>query len=101
MKDIKSNTASRSWFCIWNNPQNRAGMEHLSPEEIVEKAIAMWTDGKPARSCAINYELADSEKKTPHLHMVLEDPAFFRGENRREKTFPQGKKETGLHSGLF
>ena len=78
MKDIKSSTASRSWFCVWNNPQKQAEMEHLSPKEIVEKAIAMWTDGKPARSCAINYELADSEKKTPHLHMVLEDPAKTR-----------------------
>ena len=63
MKDIKSSTASRSWYCVWNNPQKQAEMEHLSPKEIVEKAIAMWTDGKPARSCAINYELADSEKK--------------------------------------
>ena len=78
MKDIKSSTASRSWYCVWNNPQKQAEMEHLSPKEIVEKAIAMWTDGKPARSCAINYELADSEKKTPHLHMVLEDPAKTR-----------------------
>lgn len=77
MKDIKSSTASRSWFCVWNNPQQRAGMEHLSPEEIVEKAIAMWTDGKPARSCAINYEIGDSGK-IPHLHMVLEDPAKTR-----------------------
>ena len=74
MKDIKSSTASRSWFCVWNNPQKQAGMEHLSPKEIVEKAIAMWTDGKPARSCAINYEIGDIGK-TPHLHMVLEDPA--------------------------
>ena len=78
MKNIKSTDASRSWFCVWNNPQKQAEMEHLSPKEIVEKAIAMWTDGKPARSCAINYELADSEKKTPHLHMVLEDPAKTR-----------------------
>ena len=76
MKDIKSSTASRSWFCVWNNPQQKAGMEHLSPEEIVEKAIAMWTDGKPARSCAINYERGNSG--TPHLHMVLEDPAKTR-----------------------
>lgn len=77
MKNIKSTDASRSWFCVWNNPQNRAGMEHLSPEEIVEKAIAMWTDGKPARTCAISYEVGDSGK-TPHLHMVLEDPAKTR-----------------------
>lgn len=70
MKAVKSVDASRSWFCVWNNPQKY--LPDLSPEETVYKAISMWTEGKPNRSCAINYEIADTG--TPHLHMVLEDP---------------------------
>lgn len=62
-----------AFFCIWNRPAlKKKELANLSPEEIVEKVIAMWTDGKPARSCAVNYEIGDSG--TPHLHMVLEDP---------------------------
>lgn len=76
MIKIKSTDSSRSWFCVWNNPQTHGGMSELSPEQIVEKAANMWVEGKPLRSCAINYEIGDSG--TPHLHMVLEDPAKTR-----------------------
>lgn len=77
MKNIRSSDSSRSFFCIWNRPAlKKKELANLSPEEIVEKVIAMWTNGKPARSCAVNYEIGDSG--TPHLHMVLEDPAKTR-----------------------
>lgn len=77
MKNIRSTDSSRSFFCIWNRPAlKKKELANLSPEEIVKKVIAMWTDGKPARRCAVNYEVADSG--TPHLHMVLEDPAKTR-----------------------
>ena len=69
MKEVHTTDASRSWFCVWNNPEKH--LPELKPEEIVEKVIQMWVEDKPARSCAVNYEIGDSG--TPHLHMVLED----------------------------
>lgn len=67
--------SSRSWFCVLNNPSNLFG-EDTSPEEMVYKAIDLWCDDKPQRTCAVNYEIGDSG--TPHMHMVLEDPSKAR-----------------------
>lgn len=72
----KSTEQSRSWFAVLNNPEKLDCFSDLSPEDIVKKAITMWCENKPQRSCAINYEIGDSG--TPHLHMVLEDPAKTR-----------------------
>lgn len=72
--DNKNNDSSRSWFCVLNNPQNFFG--DIEPLEMVEKAIDMWIENKPQRACAINYEIGDSG--TPHMHIVLEDPAKTR-----------------------
>lgn len=66
--------SSRSWFCVLNNPQNLFG--DIDPREMVDKAIELWILDKPHRTCAINYEIGDSG--TPHMHMVLEDPAKAR-----------------------
>lgn len=71
----KNSTASRSWFCVLNNPSKIFG-DTLSPEEMVYKAIELWTQNKPYRTCAINYEIG--ENQTPHMHMVLEDPSKSR-----------------------
>lgn len=73
--DVVSTDNRRSWFCVLNNPQKVFG-EELSPEEMVKEAVQRWVEEKPLRSCAINYELADTG--TPHMHMVLEDPAKVR-----------------------
>lgn len=73
--DVVNTNSSRSWFCVLNNPQKIFG-EDKTPEEIVQEAIRRWIEKKPMRSCAINYEIADTG--TPHLHMVLEDPAKTR-----------------------
>ena len=67
--------SSRSWFCVWNNPQNHLP-EGLEPHDMVNLAVEMWIADKPQRTCAINYEIGDSG--TPHMHMVLEDPAKSR-----------------------
>lgn len=80
----KTSDSSRSWFCVLNNPQNLFG-EGKTPEEMVEAAINLWCDGKPHRTCAINYEVGDSG--TPHMHMVLEDPAKARF-SALQKLFP-------------
>lgn len=75
MSKNNSNEASRSWFCVLNNPAKNFG-EDNTPEEMVDTAIELWIKDKPQRTCAINYEIGDSG--TPHMHMVLEDPAKSR-----------------------
>lgn len=52
---------------------------------MVTRAVELWTDGKPQRTCAINYEIGDTG--TPHMHMVLEDPAKSRF-SAVQKLFP-------------
>ena len=71
----ESKEASRSWFCVFNNPQKLFGGD-IEPEEMVEQALNLWCKDKPQRTCAINYEIGDNG--TPHMHMVLEDPAKTR-----------------------
>ena len=70
----KKNDSSRSWFCVLNSPQEMFG--ELTPEDMVNKAIEMWCEDKPQRSCAVNYEIGDTGNH--HMHMVLEDPAKTR-----------------------
>lgn len=76
--------SSRSWFCVWNNPQNYF-TEEMDPNDLVNAAIEIWIKDKPQRTCAINYEIGDSG--TPHMHMVLEDPAKSRF-SALQKLFP-------------
>lgn len=71
---MENTDSSRSWFCVLNNPQNLFG--DIEPREMVDKAIELWIMDKPHRTCAVNYEIGDSG--TPHMHMVLEDPAKAR-----------------------
>lgn len=71
----ESKEASRSWFCVLNNPEKIFGNDK-KPDEMVEIAIDKWCKDKPERTCAINYEIGD--QGTPHMHMVLEDPAKAR-----------------------
>lgn len=75
MKNKDSKEASRSWFCVLNNPAKIFG-EDISPADMVDKAIELWIKDKPQRTCAVNYEIGDNG--TPHMHMVLEDPAKSR-----------------------
>lgn len=71
---MSESPSSRSWFCVFNNPEKLFG--NIEPSEMVNKAIDIWCKDKPQRTCAINYEIGDSG--TPHMHMVLEDPAKVR-----------------------
>ena len=72
---MNDNISSRSWFCVLNNPSKLFG-ENCTPSDMVEQAIALWINGKPYRTCAVNYEIG--ENGTPHMHMVLEDPSKSR-----------------------
>ena len=74
---------ARSWFCVLNHPQTIFG--DITPQEMVNKAVEMWCDGKPQRSCAVNYEIGDTGNH--HMHMVLEDPAKARF-SAIQKMFP-------------
>lgn len=66
--------SSRSWFCVLNNPEKILG-EH-TPDELVNIALDKWCENYPQRCAAVNYEIGDNG--TPHMHMVLEDPAKTR-----------------------
>lgn len=79
-----SKEASRSWFCVFNNPAKLFG-EDMQPSEMVDKAIELWCMNKPQRTCAVNYEIGDNQ--TPHMHMVLEDPSKSRF-SAVQKLFP-------------
>ena len=59
----------KSWFCVWNNPQET--LELTEPSEIAEKALEMWLQDKPTRVGAVAYCI--SADGLHHLHMVLED----------------------------
>lgn len=79
----KSTEKSYSWFCVLNTPSRVFG--DIEPTEMVNKAIEMWIEDKPLRTCAVNYEISDSG--TPHMHMVLEDPSQSRF-STIQKLFP-------------
>lgn len=81
---IDSKESSRSWFCVLNNPQN-VFTDLENPEDMVQTAIDLWIHNKPHRTCAVNYEIGDTG--TPHMHMVLEDPAKSRF-SAVQKLFP-------------
>ena len=105
---------SRSWFCVLNlsslyvedeselytddmtdeqKATKKKNMEKLkrifgdmTPEEIVDTAIERWIQGKPQRTCAVNYEIGQTTQNR-HLHLVLCDPAQSRFSNVLSK-FP-------------
>lgn len=60
---------SRSWFCVWNNPQNE--YPDYSPDQIAETVLESWVSDKPTRTGAVAYCI--SVDGLIHLHMVLED----------------------------
>lgn len=84
IENDNSKEASRSWFCVLNNPQS-VFPDLDKPEEIVSAAIDKWCLDKPYRTCAVNYEIGDTGNH--HLHMVLEDPSKSRFSAVR-KLFP-------------
>ncbi len=61
--------SSRSWFCVWNNPQEF--YTDCEPSEMSEKALETWVSDHPTRSGAVAYCI--SADGLIHFHMVLED----------------------------
>lgn len=79
---------ARSWFCVWNNPQETIGL--TEPKEIAEKALEMWLQEKPSRTGAVAYCI--SAMGLHHLHMVLEDSNQARF-SALKKAFPKAHLE--------
>ena len=65
---MDSKEISRSWFCVFNNPQEIYSGE---PYEIAEKCLEEWCNGYPTRVGNVAYCI--SADGLHHLHMVLED----------------------------
>lgn len=78
-----TNTVSKSWFCVFNNPQDH-GFDG-EPETIIDKIIEMWTKGNITRSCMVAFCISKDGLK--HLHMVLEDTKAMRF-SKIKKAFP-------------
>lgn len=60
---------SRSWFCVWNNPQTE--YPDSTPDKIAESVLEVWVSASPTRTGAVAYCI--SADGLEHLHMVLED----------------------------
>lgn len=79
---------SRSWFCVWNNPQDT--YPDLEPNQIAETVLDLWINGHPTRTGAVAYCI--SEIGLIHLHMVLEDSNQARF-SALKKLFPKAHLE--------
>ena len=69
-----SDTVSKSWFCVFNNPEQHgyAG----TPEEILERLKDEWILDHPTRTGA--WIFCVSADGLEHVHMVLEDEKAMR-----------------------
>jgi hypothetical protein len=82
-KEYKNDTVSKSWFCVFPNPENN--FLDGTPEEIVDTMIEIWIKDNPQRSCAVSYCISSDGLK--HLHAVLEDTKAMRF-SAIKKAFP-------------
>lgn len=78
----------RSWFCVWNNPQEV--YSDLDPPDMAEKALETWVEGYPTRTGAVAYCI--SAEGLIHFHMVLEDTNKARF-SALKKLYPQAHLE--------
>lgn len=72
--DNKKDTVSKSWFCVFNNPEEHGYKG--TPEEIVDRLRDEWIEEHPTRSGAWIYCISAEGLK--HVHMVLEDTKAMR-----------------------
>ena len=78
----------RSWFCVWNNPQEE--YKDYEPSSMCETVLEIWIDNDEHRTGAVAYCI--SEKGLIHLHMVLEDSRQSRF-SAIKKAFPKAHIE--------
>lgn len=76
-KPIKNDTASRSWFCVLNNPvEHYPELAGKTPQEVCEFLAVRWVGDSETRSGAWVYCV--SAEGLHHIHMVLENPSKSR-----------------------
>lgn len=78
----------RSWFCVWNNPQEC--YPDLEPPQIAEEVLKIWVEEHPTRTGAVAYCISKDGLK--HLHMVLEDSGKARF-SALKKLYPKAHLE--------
>lgn len=61
---------SKSWFCVFNNPEEH-GYEGMEPEEILKTMEDAWLATYPQGSCWLAYCV--SKEGLPHVHAVFEN----------------------------
>lgn len=66
---VDSKEKCRSWFIVWNNPQEY--FVDMKPEEMAESALDIWMQEHSSRSGAVAYCI--SAEGLIHFHMVLCD----------------------------
>lgn len=69
-----SDSISKSWFCVFNNPEERGYTG--TPRDIVDRLCEEWCSVSPTRSGAWIYCI--SAEGLRHVHMVLEDEKAMR-----------------------
>lgn len=70
-----SDETSKSWFCVFNNPEEHGYIGEQ--QEICDKLMNEWIEENPTKkSCAIMYCVSADGLK--HVHMVLEDTKTMR-----------------------
>lgn len=74
MSNDDKDKPAKSWFCVFDNPEEHGYPG--TPQEIVDRILEEWTEGKPTRSCAGTYCISATGLK--HLHLVLEDVSAMR-----------------------
>lgn len=80
--------SSKSWFCVYNNPQ--VSYPDLTPEAIAEKVLEEFVSDVPTRAGAVAFCV--SADGLQHLHMVLEDSNKIRF-SAIKKLFPKAHLE--------
>jgi len=65
---------ARSWFCIFNNP-NDHGFPG-TPQEVCDSILEIWMRDNPQRDCAVLYCI--SADGLEHCHAVFEDKKTMR-----------------------
>ena len=63
-----SETISRSWFVVFNNPKNHG--YNGTQDEIINQLKDKWIGNNQARKCIMTYCI--SAQGLEHVHMVLE-----------------------------
>jgi len=82
--------SSKSWFCVWNNPQETYTDIADDPPAMAERALEYWIGEHNTRTGAVAFCISADGLK--HFHMVLEDSNKSRF-SAVKKTYPKAHIE--------